>query len=65
MSKRTQFWMGFLLVLVLVLAGVTYVFAMTPFEFAIELLSGVAVALFLSSLFIIGFYMMIDAKVSK
>lgn len=65
MNKRVQFWMGFGLVLLLVLSGITYVFAMTPLEFALELLSGVAVALFLSSLFIIGFYMMIDAKVSK
>lgn len=54
-----------MLVMLLVLSGLVWVFATTPFEFAIELVGSLAVALFLSTLFIGGIYMMIDAKVSK
>lgn len=65
MNKRKQFWMGFMLVMLLVLSGIVWVFATTPLEFALEILGSLAVALFLSTLFIGGIYMMIDAKVSK
>jgi len=65
MSKRAQFWMGFGLVALLLISGALYVIYAAGWEYGLVVLQGVALAMFLSTLFVTGIAMMIDAKVSK
>jgi len=64
-SKRTQFWMGFSLVALLLVSGAMYTLYAAGWEYGLQLLMGVALALFLSTLFVTGIAMMIDAKVGS